>query len=267
MTARAPSRFAAARSGSRSVRPLWSWRSPISSIAAAVVVFVTANLTDQIDDRLVHALARRAMSAKPGRSARTRAPRRAAVRPGRLLLWTIESRAKYGTSENVPELPARLPSEQRQPADDHDRRRRVRERPGASVGDDYVVVAQTLDSVAGALDDRRGGAADRPILLAVVFLGAVAIGRRVAAPIDVARRRQLEFTADASHELRTRSSVIEAHTSLALTQRSRRRVVPEAFVRVDHESKRMRRMLDDLLWLARFDATRRRRTWSPWTWP
>ncbi|HEX3428251.1 MAG TPA: HAMP domain-containing sensor histidine kinase, partial [Candidatus Limnocylindrales bacterium] len=30
-----------------------------------------------------------------------------------------------------------------------------------------------------------------------------------------------------------------------------------AFSRVDHESKRMRRMLEDLLWLARFDASKR----------
>ena len=57
-----------------------------------------------------------------------------------------------------------------------------------------------------------------PILLLSVFLGAVAIGRRVASPIEAARRRQVEFTADASHELRTPLSVIEAHTSLALAQ-------------------------------------------------
>ena len=55
-----------------------------------------------------------------------------------------------------------------------------------------------------------------PFLLGAVFLGAVAIGRRVAAPIEAARQRQVEFTADASHELRTPLSVIEAHTSLAL---------------------------------------------------
>jgi signal transduction histidine kinase len=94
-----------------------------------------------------------------------------------------------------------------------------------------------------------------PILLALVFLGAFTIGRRVATPIDVARRRQLEFTADASHELRTPLAVIEAHTSLALTQDRDVAWYRKAFERVDHESKRMRRLLDDLLWLARFDAT------------
>ena len=93
-----------------------------------------------------------------------------------------------------------------------------------------------------------------PILLASVFLGAVAIGRRVAAPIEAARRRQLEFTADASHELRTPLSVIEAHTTLALAHDRDAAWYRTAFGRVDRESKRMRRLLDDMLWLARFDA-------------
>jgi signal transduction histidine kinase len=127
---------------------------------------------------------------------------------------------------------------------------------GRAVGDAWIVVAQTLDAVAQAqgtiiLAELIIG----PVLLLVVFLGAVAIGRRVATPIETARRRQLEFTADASHELRTPLSVIEAHTSLALTQDRTEDWYRTAFGRVDLESKRMRRLLDDLLWLARFDAT------------
>ncbi len=89
-----------------------------------------------------------------------------------------------------------------------------------------------------------------------MFIGAVAVGRRVATPIELARRRQLEFTADASHELRTPLSVIEAQTSLALTAERSVDWYRTAFQRVDLESQRMRRLLDDLLWLARFDATR-----------
>ncbi|HEY6058404.1 MAG TPA: hypothetical protein VIV06_10240, partial [Candidatus Limnocylindrales bacterium] len=90
---------------------------------------------------------------------------------------------------------------------------------GARVGDDWRIVAQSLEP----LDQARGTIVlaellIAPILLAVVFLGAVAIGRRVATPIELARQRQLEFTADASHELRTPVSVIEAQTSLALAQ-------------------------------------------------
>jgi signal transduction histidine kinase len=127
---------------------------------------------------------------------------------------------------------------------------------GGDTGDGYFVVAQSLDPLYQA----RGTVIlaevlIAPILLAIVFFGAVTIGRRVATPIELARRRQLDFTADASHELRTPLSVIEAHTSLALTQPRDVAWYRTAFERVDRESKRMRRLLDDLLWLARFDAT------------
>lgn len=92
-------------------------------------------------------------------------------------------------------------------------------------------------------------------LLIVVFLGALAVGRRVALPIDRARRRQLEFAADASHELRTPLSVIEAQTSLALARQREAEWDARAFGRIDTELRRTRRLVDDMLWLARFDAT------------
>jgi len=97
-----------------------------------------------------------------------------------------------------------------------------------------------------------------PVLLLAVFLGALTIGRRVAAPIEEARVRQMEFTADASHELRTPLSVIEAQTSLALAQPREVAWYHAAFQRVQGESARMRRLVEDLLWLARFDTTRDR---------
>lgn len=93
-----------------------------------------------------------------------------------------------------------------------------------------------------------------PFLLAVAFGGAVAIGRRVAEPIEAARRRQLTFTADASHELRTPLSVIRAETSLALEGEPDLRVYAEALERVDAEAERLRRLVEDLLFLARADA-------------
>jgi two-component system, OmpR family, sensor histidine kinase CiaH len=127
---------------------------------------------------------------------------------------------------------------------------------GERAGDDYVVVAQNLDSVSQARSTLiLAEILIAPLLLAVVFLGAVAIGRRVALPIELARRRQLEFTADASHELRTPLSVIEAETTLALGRDREAAWYQAAFGRVDRESKRIGRLLDDLLWLARFDAT------------
>jgi signal transduction histidine kinase len=96
-----------------------------------------------------------------------------------------------------------------------------------------------------------------------VFLGAMAIGRRVAAPIEEARRRQMEFTADASHELRTPLSVIEATTTLALSRDRDTRWYRLAFQRIHVESDRIRRLVEDLLWLARLDATREQSNAEP----
>jgi len=93
-----------------------------------------------------------------------------------------------------------------------------------------------------------------PMLLALVFGGAYVVGRNVAGPIERARQRQLEFTADASHELRTPLAVIEAETSLALVGEHSVRDTTETLNRVAAESVRMRRIVEDLLWLARFDS-------------
>jgi signal transduction histidine kinase len=92
------------------------------------------------------------------------------------------------------------------------------------------------------------------VLLVVVFLGALVIGRRVAQPVEAARRRQMDFTANASHELRTPLAVIQAQSSLALAQPRNSEWYQRAFEQVNRESRRMRRLVDDLLWLARFEA-------------
>ncbi|TMC47353.1 MAG: HAMP domain-containing histidine kinase [Chloroflexi bacterium] len=130
---------------------------------------------------------------------------------------------------------------------------------GTTLGAGHIVVGQTTDSVAQArstliLAEVLVG----PALLTIVFLGALTIGRRVAEPIEVARQRQMEFTADASHELRTPLSVIEAQTSLALASPREAGWYQAAFRRVEGESQRIRHLVEDLLWLARFDATRTR---------
>ena len=128
---------------------------------------------------------------------------------------------------------------------------------GTAVGDDRVVVGISMASVVQARSTVvLAEAIVGPVLLAAVFLGAMTIGRRVAAPIEEARRRQMEFTADASHELRTPLSVIEATTTLALARDRESAWYRSAFQRVHVESERIRRLVEDLLWLARLDATR-----------
>jgi signal transduction histidine kinase len=91
-----------------------------------------------------------------------------------------------------------------------------------------------------------------PVLVLAVFLGSIAIGIRSVVPVEEARRRQLEFTADASHELRTPLSVIEAELAL-VDGESAGDGIP-ALGRIRRESARLQRIVEDLLWLARFDA-------------
>jgi signal transduction histidine kinase len=119
-----------------------------------------------------------------------------------------------------------------------------------------VVVGQSLDGVSqtmSALVESEIGIG--LALLIFVFLGSVVVGRRVALPVEQARQRQLEFTADASHELRTPLSVIEAQATLALARERDGTWDGTAFGRINTELKRTRRLVDDMLWLARFDST------------
>jgi len=91
------------------------------------------------------------------------------------------------------------------------------------------------------------------ILTVIVFCGAVMVGLRAAAPSELVRRRQAEFTADASHELRTPISVIEAEVDLALDRPREPASYRDTLRRVGQEGRRLRRIVEDLLWLARAD--------------
>jgi signal transduction histidine kinase len=93
-----------------------------------------------------------------------------------------------------------------------------------------------------------------PLALVVLYGAAWLIGGSAAAPVERARRRQLEFTADASHELRTPLSVIEAEVGLALNTQRAAAGYREALERVAQETKRLRDIVEDLLWLARLDS-------------
>jgi signal transduction histidine kinase len=90
-------------------------------------------------------------------------------------------------------------------------------------------------------------------LLVVAFMGSLVIGLRASAPLELIRRRQVEFTADASHELRTPLSVIKAECDLALTRPRSPDEYRSALHRIAGEGLRLRHIVDDLLWLARVD--------------
>ena len=194
-------------------------------VAVAVVLIVTRNLTSQLDADLADTL--RHVATEPdhqgGPGGFESPPRTPFDRP--VITWTIHADGTVSTSSASAILPAQyqhVTDPQTITIDQASLRI-----AGAPVRNEYVVVGEATDSVAQTQSNLvLAELLIGPILLFAVFLGAVAIGRRVASPIEQARQRQLEFTADASHELRTPLSVIEAQTSLALSPRSAGRVVP-----------------------------------------
>ena len=102
-----------------------------------------------------------------------------------------------------------------------------------------------------------------PVLLLAMFAGSLLIGLRAQAPVEQSRRRQLEFTADASHELRTPLSVIRAETDLALAGSRDAADYRDTLVRIRAESDRLGRLVEDMLWLARFDSNPPRQDEGP----
>ena len=123
------------------------------------------------------------------------------------------------------------------------------------VGGAWFVVGQSLASVDHTESDLiLLEAIAGPVLLIAVFCGTLLIGIKAASPVELARRRQLEFTADASHELRTPLSVIEAEVTLALHGSRASDDYRATLARVGRESERLRDIVEDLLWLARFDS-------------
>jgi signal transduction histidine kinase len=121
------------------------------------------------------------------------------------------------------------------------------ELPWAVVGESLGPTYASVGRVAGV------ATLIAPFLLALVFFGAWWIGRSAAAPAIRARQRELAFTADASHELRTPLQVIEAESSLALLRDRPAEAYRGTIERISGESKRLRAIVDDLLWLARVE--------------
>jgi two-component system, OmpR family, sensor histidine kinase CiaH len=222
-------------------------------LAIVLVVVVTNNLTAQVDARLATSLARYEHSNFPPEPASvTDDGQRGLSAP--LLAWLIDPNGRQTT--NIEQL-IPLPGSDVEVTDPVTARLEgvdVRI-AGASLGTERLVVGYNFDSVSQAQSSLIfTEIAAGFVLLVLVFLGTLVVGRRVGAPIELARQRQLEFTADASHELRTPLAVIEAQTSLALNQDRDPAWYRHAFQRVGSESGRIRRLVDDLLWLARVDT-------------
>jgi two-component system, OmpR family, sensor histidine kinase CiaH len=234
-------------------------------VAMLVVVFVTNNLTAEVDTRLASQLAH--YQEQPV----FRIPFASVNDPGQgdfgapLLIWAIDPAGIKATQTNIVpsvDLPAQ-DSSVTTPITTSVNGVDVRI-AGGPVGPFHLIVGYNVDSVSQArsslivIETVAGFA-----ILLLVFFGSLLVGRRVGAPIELARQRQLEFTADASHELRTPLAVIEAQTSLALNQERDAAWYRTAFQRVGSESGRIRRLVDDLLWLARVDTPQGRPAAEP----
>lgn len=93
------------------------------------------------------------------------------------------------------------------------------------------------------------------LALILVFLGSLLISGKALVPIRKAWQRQIDFAADASHELRTPLAVMQTNLELVLgnpeeTVESQKDWLENALI----ESKRMAKIVDDLLSLSRADA-------------
>jgi signal transduction histidine kinase len=225
-------------------------------VAVGVYAVATNTLTAQLDARLARDLARTAENPTPppGGGGFEAPPPDRPFGPT-LLVWTVLGDGTIVANTSGADLPAEAvdvtaPETVTVGGED------VRV-TGTDVGDTRVIVGQrTAEIVATQQTLLLAELIIGSVLLVLVFVGAVVIGRRVAAPIERARQRQLAFSADASHELRTPVSVIEAQTSLSLAGARDAEADRRAFERIDRESRRIRGILEDLLWLARFDALR-----------
>ena len=233
-------------------------------IAAAVIMIVNRNLVSDIDNRLqlrlnldVSLLSGQPMS--PGANELNGPPEHTLQVP--LLTWivfpsgqlaTLLDNTQFRPTGALPDSARSITSPTNFSLSDGTQMRAT----GISIDGGHIIVGQSVANVDATQHNiLTAELIIGPALLLAVFLGALAVGRRVASPIERARQRQIELTADASHELRTPLSVIEAQTSLALERDRDTTWYRNAFQAVGVESKRMRHLVDDLLWLARFDST------------
>jgi signal transduction histidine kinase len=215
-----------------------------------LVIF--GRLASQADQHLARAL--EAATPAPGLSAGGPAAGEQNVDDPPILLWKVNAtgRAAPLTPGAPPLPPRRWPTGRPVTASLGAGRFRLEARRQAH---GWLVAGQSL---AGANRIRQtlllAEAIAAPFILLASYLGSLAIGLHAAAPVERMRRRQLEFTADASHELRTPVSVIEAEAELALSSPRSAARYQASLGQVVHESARLHRIIEDLLWLARFDS-------------
>jgi two-component system sensor histidine kinase CiaH len=110
------------------------------------------------------------------------------------------------------------------------------------------LVERNVISVVGALGVASLG------ILAAIFFASMALSKRAVAPVERAWRRQRQFIADASHELKTPLTVILANNAL-LRGGSNQTVASQMkwIDSTDTEAHLMQGLVDDMLYLAKVE--------------
>ena len=177
-----------------------------------------------------------------------------------VFFWLVDARqvvtAHSPGAPALPGPPARRPAAARRPrGHGHCSRAGPFRLKMTRDGTGWLVAGQSL---AGVAHTRRlllyAEVLAGPFVLLATFFGCLVVGQRALAPVEQSRRRQVEFTADASHELRTPLSVISAEADVALSTPRDAAGYRDALARIQRESVRLRHLVDDMLWLARFDS-------------
>ncbi len=217
--------------------------------------FVVANrLTGQADVRLVQRLARATTPhTRPTAPAPTDADHDVDDAPR--FIWIVSAKGRpIALTPGAPELPDRTWGTGASTVEIRGTDFRFQ---AVRSGDGWLVAGESLAQLKRVQSALIGPELLFGTLLAVAtFIGSLIIGLRASAPLELIHRRQVEFTADASHELRTPISVIEAEVELALSRTRTSDEYREVLGRIGGEGHRLRNIVDDLLWLARIDDGR-----------
>ena len=225
------------------------------AIVAGIVLLVSNNLLHETNARVAEQLSSARLLTVSDLSASE--PVRHDADDPPVYFWLLSStHAVRAASAGAPQLPADLRTGQRGfPRTASIDGSRFRFGSTSRADGTQLIAAESLAQQAHLRSVLLTSAlAVSPLLLAVVFVCAFVIGRSASKPAERARLRQLEFTADASHELRTPLTVIEAEVGLALATQRTASGYRDALERVSGETNRLRRLVDDMLWLARFDS-------------
>ncbi|MEH1784177.1 HAMP domain-containing histidine kinase [Nostoc sp.] len=119
----------------------------------------------------------------------------------------------------------------------------------------YVRASQSLeefDETLNKLDLGLGGGI--VVALIISSAGGVWLTRQVMQPIEESFERLKQFTADASHELRSPLMAIKSNAGVALKYpEGMREIDTEKFQAISSATNQMTRLTEDLLFLARYD--------------